>query len=438
MVARPDEALEREAESLLRPEAELGVPVPAYRTGRSLPSITSTVTRALGVEVDGSPELTPPLTAELDPFEGRRAEGTVLVFLVDALGWNAVRAARRAGRSLPAAWAGRMHPITSTFPTTTTVALTSLSTGEAPGRHGIVGHRIFLPEFGSVVEILRMAPPGSGVPDAFVGPDWTPRHVSGVATAFRRGLPAVALSRDRFEGTGFTRLLYDGAEYVPYSTAADFAHLLGELLRRPRPPAVVYAYWDELDTVQHLRGPLPEFASFEASQVERILAAARERVDPATARRATVLLASDHGQVPMERSQEVAVDREAAIASHLLHPPTGDRRAAFLTARPGHREALEAALRERLPPGSRTIPMSTAIRAELFGPPPFHPELADRLGDFLVLVPPPVGITYRIPGASPRSRYLVGAHGGLDPDELLVPLVAGSLEALTSDAADPS
>jgi hypothetical protein len=74
--------------------------------------------------------------------------------------------------------------------------------------------------------------------------------------------------------------------------------------------------------------------------------------------------------------------------------------------------------------------MRRAIDAGLFGPPPFHPELSERLGDLLVLVPSPAGITYRIPGAPARTRYLIGAHGGLEPEELLVPLVAGPLSEL--------
>jgi hypothetical protein len=49
------------------------------------------------------------------------------------------------------------------------------------------------------------------------------------------------------------------------------------------------------------------------------------------------------------------------------------------------------------------------------------------LGDLLVLVPSPAGLTYLPPGAALPSRYLLGAHGGLEPDELIVPLVAGFL-----------
>lgn len=420
---------DRGVRDLLRPDPELGVPIPAYG-GRSLPNVTSSALRALGVELAGEPPLLPPLEPDLDPFRGRRTEGPVVIFLVDGLGWGPPAGLGARPDDVPPAWRPRARPITSVFPTTTTVALTSLSTAESPSRHGVVGHRMFLPSFGAVVELLRMSPIGVHQSEALAGPEWNPSLISAVPTVFRRGAPGEVLSRERFAHEAFTRLIYDGANFSGYSTAADFAHLLGEILERPTPPPLLFAYWDDLDSVQHLRGPRPEFAEFEAGQVARILSAARRRLGSTRARETTILLTSDHGQVPTERAADVAIDQEPSIVTHLLHPPTGDRRAAFFAARPGHVEALTAALSARLPPGHQIVPMARAVEAGLFGPPPFHPEIGARLGDLLVFVPSPGGITYRIPGSPPRARYLSGAHGGLDPAELVVPLVVGSMDEL--------
>ena len=438
MASSSGQSAERDLTSLLAPHPKLGIPVPDY-AARSLPNITSSVAQALGHEVSGEPPILPPLSRDLDPFEGRRAEGPVVVLLVDGLGWSAMTApAPSLANGVPLAWTERLRPITTVFPTTTTVALTSLSTAEPPSRHGVVGHRMFLPAFGVVAELLRMSPLGVTSPDTLVSSEWSPSMVSGVPSVFRRGLPATALSRDRFEGTGFTRMIYDGASFVGFSTAADFAHLLAEVLGRADPPALVFAYWDELDLVQHLRGPRPEFTRFEVAQVHRILEAAARRLDPKTARRTTVVLTSDHGQVPADPMAEVAIDADPTILGHLLHPPTGDRRAGFLTARPGHIEALTRVLEARLPPGHRILSMPTAVSAGLFGPPPFHPELSERLGDLLVLVPSPSGLTYRLPGSPARTRFLGGAHGGLEPAELIVPLLSGSLSDLAQGAPPPS
>jgi hypothetical protein len=427
-----------EARRLVEPHPRLGVPVPAYG-GRSLPNVTTTVARAAGAEL-GAPSL-PALATDLDPFEGRRSEGPVVVLLVDGLGYLALQrhAQGPAAATLPGP-ARRPRPITSVFLTTTTVALTSLSTAAAPAAHGVVGHRQYLPRFGAVADLLRMSPIGAGsASDLLVGSTWSPAHISGVPSVFRRGVPGVAVSRERFATSGFTRLLYDGAEYVGYSTLSEFALLLRAVLGRDPPPAVVFAYWDDLDTVHHLQGPSDDAVEFELEQVARLLRFARRGLSPARARATTVLVTADHGHVGVDPEQELKVDRDPALLDLLQRPSSGDRRAGLFSARPGRSEELSAMLRARLPPGSHTISVPEALEAGLFGPPPFHPELKERLGDVIGLPRAPGGIAYTVPGRTGGPSRMLSAHGGLDPEELLVPLLAGSLEEWSPPApADKS
>lgn len=427
----------REARELVAPDPRLGVPVPAF-SGRSIPNLASSVAQAVGGREQERPPL-PPLSSDLDPFGGRRPEGPVVVFLVDGLGWSSLhRSAARLPEGPAAHWVQSARPITSVFPTTTTVALTSLSTGASPGQHGVVGHRVFLPRFDCVVEILRMSPLGVSAAETLVGPDWTPSILCPVPSIFRRGVNAVAVSRDRYQGSGFTRLIYDGANYLAYATASDFALTLAELLARPVPPPVVFAYWDDLDVTGHLRGPLPELVDLELDRVATWLSFVAQRLGPGAARRTTILLTGDHGQVPMSADQQLVVDRDPELLGLLAHPPSGDRRATYFSARPGRRSDLEALLEARRPPGSHLLELAEAVEGGLYGPPPFHGELLERLGDFLLLMPSPGGVSYTVPGSRPRGRPMLGAHGGLEPAELLVPLVAGPLDAFALGPARPS
>jgi hypothetical protein len=410
----------------MAPREPLGVPCPAY-DGRSLPNVTASVVRALG----GEPSVAalPPLADAIDPFAGRRATGPVLLFVVDGLGYERLRAAARyrdggsAGR-----WLGHATPITTVFPTTTTVALASLSTASSPSRHGLVGYRQFLPRFGSVVDMLRLTPLGVTADDALVGPGWTPASVLGTPTVFRQGIAgAVVVSRDRFQGRGFTRAIYDGAEYEGYGAWADLASALVHALDRTAPPPLVMGYWDELDTVEHLRGPDAASVDLELDRLGVLLEFVARSVPPATARATTVIVTADHGLVGIDPARQVSLESEPAIAPLLGRPPTGDRRAALLKARDGEVDRLREALLDRLPSGTRVFPSGEAARLGLFGPPPFHPELAERAADLVALVPSPAGITYTVPGRFPNPRVLLGAHGGLELEELVVPLIAGSL-----------
>lgn len=382
--------------------------------------------QGLGSSTVASPPLGPPLAPDLDPFGGGRAPGAVIVFLVDAFGERQLDHWARGGSTRARRWQAMSRPLSTVFPSTTTVALTSLSTGAPPGRHGVVGYREYLPQFGTVADLLKMSPVGLATRDLLVGPHWRPEMISGVPTVFRRGLDAAVVTRAAFEGTGFTRLIYDGATIVPYSTGAELAHQLRRVVERTPVPPAVFVYWDELDTIQHLYGPDPELVDLELERVAELLEYAAARAPRAVAESTTVMITGDHGQVPATVAARIALDAEPRIAAELARPLAGDRRAGFLTARPGRLGALTEALADRLPPGSHVIPMPDALDAGLFGPPPYHPEVEQRLGDLLVLVPSPAGLTYLPPGAAP-GRHLEGAHGGLEPDELAVPLVTGRL-----------
>jgi hypothetical protein len=422
-------ALSREALELLTPRAPLGVPVPAYG-GRSLPNVASSIVRAVGGEP--SPAALPALERAVDPFAGRRADGPVLLFVVDGLGYTLLHDwAHRPGAGALRAWLRRTAPITSVFPTTTTVALASLSTATSPSRHGLVGYRQFLPAFGAVVDMLRMSPLGVAAPDALLGPSWAPSVVLGAPTIFRGSVRgAVAVSHDRFEGSGFTRLLYDGADYEGYAAWSDLAGVLVQVLGRTPPPPLVVAYWDELDTVAHLRGPASPALGLEIGRMATLLEFVARELGPSAARATTVLLTADHGLVPVEPTLQAALESIPEVANRLARPASGDRRAGLLSARRGQLAPLREALARALPSGTTFLDADEAARRGLFGPPPFHPELAERIGELVVLPPSPAGVTYRLPGRSPARRHLVGAHGGLEAAELLVPLISGPLSEL--------
>lgn len=426
-----------EEQALLRKHPTLDIPLPAYR-GQSLANLAVSLRAATASRAPGSDGRLPPLDRTLDPFGGGRAEGPVVLVLVDGLGWRALReSAARAPGSIADCWVRRGRPLTTVFPTTTAVVLTSLTSGAAPAQHGVVGHRVYLPRFGTVVEMLRMSPLGVASPEALVGPDWSPGLISGVRTMFREGVEATAISRERFEGTGFTRLIYDGATYLPYLTGSDLALALVDTLARDQPPPLVIVYRDDLDVLQHRRGYRSDVVDLEVERSGSLLAFVAKHLPVSVARRTRVLVTGDHGQVPLETDHQVIADREPELLQHLIRPPSGDRRATFLAAKPGHSQALRSWLAARTGPAGHLLEMPAAVDAGLFGPTPHHPELPERLGDFLWLLPSPGGVSYTPPGAHARGYPMLAAHGGLEPPELLVPLVRGTLEEFGRDPSPP-
>ncbi|EQD73427.1 type I phosphodiesterase/nucleotide pyrophosphatase, partial [mine drainage metagenome] len=166
---------------------------------------------------------------------------------------------------------------------------------------------------------------------------------------------------------------------------------------------------------------------FEADRLTHLLGHVAREIGPGRARAVRTLVTADHGAVPVVPERQLRADRVPAIAAEMARPIAGDRRSGFFRARPGRREALAAALTRRLPAGARILGVDQALAAGLFGPPPYHPELRERIGDLIVLPPVPSGLLGATPRPESRSPDFLGSHSGLEPAELLVPLVSGSL-----------
>ena len=97
--------------------------------------------------------------------------GSVVLLVCDALGLRQLERALDAGvtpnlASLIERAPRGLQRLTSVFPTTTTAALTSLSTACSPSRHGMLGLRQWLDEMDSVCDMLRFRTE-SGDPVAF-------------------------------------------------------------------------------------------------------------------------------------------------------------------------------------------------------------------------------------------------------------------------------
>ena len=284
-----------------------------------------------------------------------------------------------------------------------------------------------------------MTPVGAGHRDLLIGPGWVPSDLTAAPALFRRGLRATAVTRDVFEGTGFTRLLYDGAEFVGYATATHLVHQLTHVLARPRPPRVVFLYWADLDTDPASRGAgLPVVRDGDGPD-RRPRGPCRRRT-PGEGPRAPSRSRSPEtmGRSRADPSHSISVQREPSLLREMIRPLAGDRRAGFFAAREGRVGALTRALRLRLAEGTPVLGREVAAKIGVFGPRPFHPEFVERVGDVIAFVRSPESLTYLAPGAPPPKRFLTGAHGGVEADELLVPLITGTLDELAVVGAAPA
>jgi hypothetical protein len=357
-------------------------------------------------------DVLPSCLAALDSAPNRlgfSGASRVVLVLVDGLGAAALRARAGHARTMSAA-PGRT--IDSVFPTTTAAALATLTTGESPGQHGLVGYSVFDVDHDRVVNQL------SGWDEELIPETWQ-RKRTVFEDAVEAGYSAVAVGPSRFVGSGFTRAVLRGAEYRVAATIADRFELASRWLREPGPAGILYLYIPELDSIAHSHGwESPEWTErLEAvdAELRKLVAGIR----PGEA----VLVTADHGIVDIPASSHLMIDSAPQLLEGVRFV-AGEPRCLQLHFEPSLSGAVRDALVERWRDAesdrSWVATRAEAVAAAWFGV--VADEVEPRIGDLLVAARKNVAY-YDGRTANPHSLAMIGQHGSWSPAELQVPLL---------------
>jgi predicted AlkP superfamily pyrophosphatase or phosphodiesterase len=179
-----------------------------------------------------------------------------------------------------------------------------------------------------------------------------------------------------------------------------------------------------LDKLAHDYGPTTEQADAEFRSIDRLLADEFLAFLPPEDREGTLLLiTADHGQIHIPTDHIVTAREHPELSRHLTVPVVGESRAAFLYPRPGRAGAIRRYLSEAFPGWFVTLESAKALEAGLLGQ-PIYDESRARLGELLIL---PTG-QHALQHSKPPFS-LIGRHGGLTQEEMLVPLLGARLDA---------
>jgi len=322
----------------------------------------------------------------------------VVLLVLDGLGWNQLEARRRFAPTISTLEGGS---ITTVAPSTTAAALTSITTGLAPGAHGVVGYRMDVD--GNVLNVLRWQASGRDA-RASIPPDKVQ-----VNEPFAGQRPPV-VTRAEFRGTGFTQAHLDRTRIAGWRVTSTLVTEVGRLLRRGEP--FVYAYYEGIDKVAHEYG-LGEYYDAELRSADRIVADILEQL-PAGA---VLVVTSDHGQVDV--GPRIITPAPEVMAHVDLQ--SGEGRFRWLHARPGHaRHLLEAAAAHHSDTGW-VVSLDQVVDEHWLGP-VVTDQARRMLGDVALVAREPV--SYNDPADSGPFE-LIARHGSVTADEMLVPLLVG-------------
>jgi len=347
---------------------------------------------------------------------GFDATQRAVVMLVDGMGLRGLQAHSDAAPFL-ASLASR--ELTAGFPSTTVTSLASLSTGVPAGQHAMTGYTSYMADVDAPVNWLAWRPVGKGgedLRDALV-PEVVQPEPTMWQQATDAGVAVSIVSSTTYDGSGLTRAVFRGGNYAGSTMSGDAVAMAADLADRGH-RSLVYAYASELDFVGHVRGPDSDAWSAQLALIDKQIELLAARLPPGT----TLYVTADHGMTAPDDT--VDADAEGSPLRQGVKALAGEPRMRHVHVQPGAAADVLATWRDLIGERAWVLSADDAIAAGLFGP-VVSPTARERIGDLVVIARGGFAVLQR--NREPLFSNLIGHHGSLTDQELLVPLLTAQL-----------
>lgn len=399
--------------------------LPAY-DGLSILNVPSSLCMWMGISPLQHPGLRLPALDEL-----AQSTQQILLLLIDGLGWDSYRDWEADVPEIldTAHDEVILAPLTSVVPSTTSSALTTLWTGSSPAEHGLVGYELFLKEVGMVTNMITFSPMYLGAPVDLLGStgiepgEMLPGKTLGQHMK-SAGVEAHAFVEQALVGSPLSRMHFRDVRVHGYTGLSHLWEDVAALMHRPADGRrFIWVYLGTLDALAHRHGPAARqtHAAFKAI-MHSLGSFLSEHLQYAGIAGSLILLLADHGQVHTPKNPRFDLAGHTTLTSRLHMLPTGEHRLTYFHVQPAQTEAVREYILRTWPDSFRLIPSSYALHAGLFGPGKPAGCTLERMGDWTAVASDEAYFWW-----APTENKLLGRHGGVTRQEMLVPLLAARL-----------
>ncbi len=338
------------------------------------------------------------------------AENYIFI-LIDGLGMNIVN--RLPSDSFVAkSLRGQLN---ATCPSTTAAALSSLTTAHYPNQHGVTGWFTYLAEYELTAMVLPFAERFSKQP--LITRGIRPGDVLPPPVLSRMTHRPITLAPSYIANTPYNDYSRGTAAGQGYESLKDGIDQVAAAVRGATSPTYIHLYLHDVDTLCHHVGVTHD------SVVPLVLGidAELERLAQEVAGRARIIVCADHGLIDVPKPDQALLFAGDPLLEMLVTPPTGDARMPIFHLREGQRRVFLEAFHERYDDRMVLLDIEQAEAMELFGPGEMSLSARRRFGDYIAIPYRAATLAFHPPGKPPGELYLA-VHGGLSPDEMLIPL----------------
>lgn len=310
--------------------------------------------------------------------------------------------------------------LTSVFPSTTSAAITTLATGLAPMQHGNTGWFMYLRELGAVTAILPFVPRSGG--EKFSARGIKVGDIIDSQSIYQHlDRSSYIINKNFLVDSDFSLAVTEGAVRRGYENLDGFYQSIVDSVHASPEKKYVYAYWPDYDGLCHTYGVGHKKTAKHFRQIDNGFSSLLDSLKDSNS---IVVLTADHGLIDTNQAKLIYIEDYPEIKDCLRLPLCGEPRACFCYLKSGSDTIFVKLVKEQLYHACDLMSVSELIEQGYFGLGQPHPELLNRVGDYVLIAKENYVIKDRLLGEKDFSQ--VGVHGGVSEKEMLVPLVVAT------------
>jgi hypothetical protein len=241
--------------------------------------------------------------------------------------------------------------------------------------------------------------------------EWQP-HPTAFGRLAANGVSVTIVNKREFRTSGLTVAAHRGAEYVGADRVGE--RIAAVAAASAQRPSLTYMYDGDLDWTGHRYGVASSHWLQQLSMVDAEAEQLRDTLLPET----RLVVVADHGMVDSPADARIDVDEVADLRDGLVLVG-GEARFRHLYCANGAVDDVVATWRDVLGHRADVITRDQAVAHGWFGA--LEPAVRPRIGDVLVACRGTNTVISSVTFG--YESTLVGFHGSLTPDEMLIPMI---------------
>jgi len=348
----------------------------------------------------------------------------IILLLIDGLGYVSWKKhCRKISKEI------EVFPLTSVFPSTTPAAITTVNSGLLPSEHGLPEWFIYLKEIDNIIESLPFTPLGEKGPDYLAHHGYSPKLLFNKQTVYEKlaekRIKSYTFMHNYYADSAYNKVALKKSIIIPYKESSDLIKSLVSCLKKERGKAYFYIYYDKVDSISHRFGPSSKRYK---DAVKEVINNVVKRImkECSFSQKTTLLITADHGQIATNPEKTIYLNQLLKLERNLKRSknnrkilPWGNARDVFLDIKKDKLKETFTYLSSALKGKATVFKISDAISYGLFGKSVLSQRFIDRIGDILILPDKKNTVWYKY--SKDYEYSMLGHHGGLSKEEMLIP-----------------